>query len=133
MAKKPYLQFVRTLFVLATLAGFSASNLMACVCAAKKEIAGGISRCNKVPNGAGRGCCKNKPAKKPTKKHCKMVCCKLARKQDSIVENTRGAAVLAEVAGSHWVFVHYLNISSKPLCRAVVAEPCAVELCVFLC
>jgi hypothetical protein len=133
MAKIPYLQFVRTFFVLATLAGFSASNLIACMCAPKKIMAGGISRCNKVPNGAVRGCCKNKPAKKSTKKRCKMLCCKLARKQDGIVENVRGNAVLSEDASSLWVFVHYLNISNKPLYRAVVAEPCAAELCVFLC
>jgi hypothetical protein len=132
MAKIPYLQFVRTLLVLATLAGFSASNLIACICVPKKTASAGVSACKKVANGATRGCCKNKPAKKSTKKRCKMLCCKLARKQDGIVENVRGNAVLSEDASSLWVFVHYLNISSKPLCRAVVAEPCAAELCVFL-
>lgn len=132
MAKKPYLQFVRALFILATLAGFSTSNLMACRCASKKSKAARVSCCDKANKAQSKQCC-NKPAKKPARKACcKMVCCRMDRKQDGIIENNQSNAAIAAGAGLRSVCVQNLTITNKPLRQAAHVSPCAAKLCVFL-
>ncbi|MBW8015654.1 MAG: hypothetical protein FVQ82_05670 [Planctomycetes bacterium] len=133
MAKKPYLQFVRALLVLATLAGFCTSNLMACRCAAKKSKTARASCCDKAKKEQVNQCC-NKPAKKPARKVCcKKFCCRIDRKQDSMIENNQSNAAIAAGAGLRSVCVQNLTIPNKPLRQAATVSPCAAELCVFLC
>ena len=138
MAKKPYLQFVRALFILAMLAGFCTSNLMACRCAAKKSKTARASCYDKANKEQVNQCC-NKPVKKTARKVCckmvccKMVCCKIGRKQVSIVENNQSNAAMTARAGLRSVCLLNLTISNKPLCQAADINPCSAKLCVFLC
>jgi hypothetical protein len=133
MTKIPYLQFVRTLFVLATLVGFGSSSLMACRCAAKKNKIAHSSCCDMAKKELDSQCCK-KPVKKPARKACcKMTCCTLSRKQVSIVEKSQSNAAMTAGAGLRSVCVQNFTISNKPLRQAVSTGPCAAELCVFLC
>ncbi len=134
MTKKPYLQFVRTLFIVVTLAVFSASNLIACVCAGKNKARGRISCCDKIQKKPVKVCCKTAPAKKVAKKLCcKKFCCVISRKQDSIIETNQQHSALAAISDLSVVRMQSVIIPEKPFYRAVLAVPSAAELCVFLC
>jgi hypothetical protein len=133
MTKKLYLQFVRTLFIVVTLAGFGASNLVACLCASKKASSR-VSCCDKVQKKPVKACCKTVPMKKVAGKGCcKMLCCVVARKQDSIIEANQEHLALAAISDLSAVDLQSKTISEKPFYRAAFAVPSAAELCVFLC
>lgn len=132
MAKIPYLQFWRVLLVLAALAGFGTSSLIACRCAPKKKDNAGISF-SKAGNKTARNCCK-KPVRKPAEKVCcKMICCMIDRKQEGLVENNQPKAAEAIDCSYRSFYEHNLTISNKPFYQSSAVKPGTVELCVFLC
>ena len=134
MTKKPYLQFVRTLFIVLTLVGFSASNLVACMCASKKKARAGFSHCDKVQVNSAKACCKAASPKKVFKKLCcKKLCCVAGRRQDSILESNQEVMALAGVSGLCSIHLQATHVPDMPLYQVAFAGPCITELCVFLC
>jgi hypothetical protein len=134
MTKKPYLQFVRTLFIVLTLVGFSASNLVACMCAAKKKAQAGFSHSAKAQVNLAKACCKAVPPKKvPKKPCCKKLCCVKGRRQDSILECNQEVMALADVSGVCSIHLQATHVPDMPLYQVAFAGPCIIELCVFLC
>lgn len=132
MIKRRCLQFLRAFFIFAILAGFNVSTLKAYRCAVMK--AGPARCCQKTLKDSGKHCCKNGPAKESsTERCCKMTHCILDRKQETIVERNEGDTALIAAYCLRLINLQPITISDKPLCHAVLAGPCAAELCVFLC
>lgn len=134
MKKKTQIQFVRVTFIAITLVCFSASNLLACVCAAKKLKKSFISCHNECKKVSTKPCCVKVGVVKTVEKVCcKKICCSISRRQDTIIERNKNNMAFIANLELRSISLNLKIIPEKPFYRTAFVSPCAARLCVFLC